>query len=173
MEEFRIIKDYPDYEVSNFGNVRKGDKILKPSISNGYKVVSIKRKSVKVHRLVGKEFIANPNNKPFIDHINNVITDNRVENLRWATNQENQFNSKLPLRNKSGIKGVRWIDKLKKWKASIVHNNINIYLGYFGTKEEASEARRTKAIELFGEFINKVELVDDLDELDREFRLLL
>ena len=47
------------------------------------------RKNCSIHRLVAEAFISNPENKPFIDHINGNKQDNRIENLRWVTNKEN------------------------------------------------------------------------------------
>lgn len=97
-EIWKVIEEYPKYEVSNKGNVRhiKNKKILKPAISlQGYFYVSVSKgtrktlKKVKIHRLVATTFIPNPKNKKTINHINGTKTDNRVENLEWATTSEN------------------------------------------------------------------------------------
>lgn len=67
---------------------------LKPSISQkGYAYVSLTKdgasKKFRVHRLVAEAFIPNPENKPEVNHINEVKTDNYVRNLEWATRVEN------------------------------------------------------------------------------------
>lgn len=120
MEEeiWKPIKDYEGcYEVSNLGRVRsikrtivKNDgrvttykeRIIKPYKNNqGYLIVGLyvkgKHEKFLVHRLVAEAFIPNPDNKPCIDHINTIRDDNIVENLRWATYEENNNN---PLTNK-------------------------------------------------------------------------
>ena len=101
MEEiWKDIEGYEGiYQVSNLGNVRSlnykntGEtRILKTRINRcGYICVCLgrKRKDFKVHRLVAIAFIPNPENKPCVDHINAIRTDNRVENLRWVTHEEN------------------------------------------------------------------------------------
>lgn len=105
--EIRIGKWYDipkavDYQVSDTGRVRnkKTGKILRKILQCTGKsdyhryIVSLGRKlrSQKIHRLVAEALIPNPDNKPYIDHIDGNPLNNCVENLRWVTQKENVNN---------------------------------------------------------------------------------
>lgn len=160
VEEFHVIKDHENYEVSNLGNIRntKTGRILKPHVTNGgYCNVSLNRKLKLIHQLVAKSFLENPNNLEVVDHINNDKTDNSVNNLRYATIQQNCRNKILSSNNTSGYKGVSWYKPLHKWKASITIDKKKNHIGYFCTIEEALNARLKAVEQHFGDFANKNE----------------
>lgn len=114
-EIWKDIKEYEGfYQISNLGRVRcceridkigrhKSVRILTPNKQhNGYLRICLhkdcKQKRFFVHRLVAEAFIPNSGNKPHINHINGKKDDNRVENLEWATREENMqhaFNTGL------------------------------------------------------------------------------
>lgn len=77
-----------------------------------------------------------------IDHKNHIRDDNRWENLREATRLENCRNQTLRKDNTSGTIGVTWMKKIKKWRAQIVVNGRNIFLGEYADKEDAISARK-------------------------------
>lgn len=91
----REVKDFPDYVVYADGRVfsKKTGRFLKPhKIPNGYlqyRLYRDKRQYVFLaHRLVASTFIDNIQEKPTVNHKNNIRTDNRVKNLEWATQSE-------------------------------------------------------------------------------------
>jgi hypothetical protein len=87
-----------------------------------------------------------------IDHKDNYPPNNSWENLRPATNQQNQFNRGKLANNTSGYKGVSFHRQSGKWFAMIRANGRQNFLGAFDTAEEAGEVYRRAAIELHGEF---------------------
>ena len=76
------------WEVSNLGRVKCNGEIVEPHMNGNYLYIG----TFYIHRAVAELFISNPENKPFVDHINTVATDNRAENLRWVTYKENNNN---------------------------------------------------------------------------------
>ena len=86
------------------------------------------------------------------DHKNRNPLDNRIENLRPATFQENSRNSSLRKNNSSGIVGVTWDKSRSKWRAYISVNNQQTCLGYFSNKEDAIRVRLMTEMNAFGEF---------------------
>ena len=159
MEEYKLIKNFENYSVSNLGNVKNNNtnKIIKQYNNQGYKLVHLNGKYLRVHRLVAEAFIPNPENKSCVDHKNNIRDDNRIDNLRWATIKENSQNTSISSRNKSGYKGVNWDKRYKRWRASIFENGLKVHLGYFRSLDDAVKARQKKANEVFGEYVNKCE----------------
>ena len=107
-EQWKNVVGYEGlYEVSSVGRVRnkKTKRNLKPDKDkNGYLRICLYKEGIAkkyfVHRLVAKAFVPNPENKPQIDHINTIKTDNYYKNLRWATPIENS-NNKLSRRHNS------------------------------------------------------------------------
>ena len=98
MEKWKTIQEKKSYEISNKGNVRKknknGYRLLKPNKDkDGYLKVCLCENNNRiyrfVHRLVAIEFIENNFDKPTINHIDGNKENNCVENLEWATYQEN------------------------------------------------------------------------------------
>ena len=89
-----------------------------------------------------------------IDHINQDKGDNRIANLRAATQSQNRANSKVPVTSISGIKGVGKT-RYSTWKARIRVEGKLIDLGSFKTVEEASAAYWTAAQKSFGEFARR------------------
>ena len=81
-----------------------------------------------------------------IDHINRVRDDNRIDNLRDATHEQNTQNASIRADNSSGYKGVCWDKENKKWKSRIMMNNKQVLLGRFKYQLQAVNAYQTAAI---------------------------
>jgi hypothetical protein len=74
---------------------------------------------VYIHRLIAIAFIPNPENKDCDDHIDNNRTNNKMNNIRWASQQENQRNRTTQINNTSGTKGIVFDKTNNKWRAQI------------------------------------------------------
>lgn len=108
-----VFVDIPGYEgyyqVSNYGNIKSLDRVIKEKTGKtqtikgrvlkqrinpgGYCYVGLRKNGVKatfaIHQLVAQTFLDNPENKPTVNHINGIKTDNNISNLEWATYSEN------------------------------------------------------------------------------------
>jgi len=83
-----------------------------------------------------------PNKDSLVDHKNRNGLDNRISNLRYATHSTNRHNSRAPINNTSGYKGVTYDKLRKKWRAQICVYKKYTPIGYFETKYKAAKARK-------------------------------
>ena len=137
------IEGYTNYLIYKDGRIwsKKSNKYLKPCLNGrGYLRHCLyndngKIKTRPVHRLVALAYIPNPENRVEIDHINREKTDNRVENLAWATSSENNVNTAVYKTNKLGIKNIsklpdnNYIIRINRYK--------RVYYKHCKTLEEA------------------------------------
>ena len=114
------------------------------------------RHCIYLHRLV---MGLHKGDKTIVDHINMNSLDNRKENLRLATSQQNAGNMRK-WRGKYKYKGVRYCNKANRWLASIVVNRKQIHLGTWMTEEQAARAYNEAAIDYRGEFANLNCIID-------------
>lgn len=159
IEIWKGVKGYEGiYEVSDFGNVRSlqrlikhresntlvKEKIMKPFLSkSGYFIIRLNKnkigKTYSIHQLVAIAFL---NHKPcgyllVVDHIDNNRLNNNLSNIQIVTNRENT--SKRLTNHSSKYVGVAYDKNNNKWLSSIRINGKSKHLGRFKTEEEASE----------------------------------
>jgi hypothetical protein len=150
VKEVFVYKDGSLYWRNNRGRILAGTKAGSPR-EKGHIQIVYDRKVYREHTLV---WIMFHGEKPslLIDHINGVPDDNRIENLRLATNAQNLANRGKTKSNTSGFKGVYLHNQTKRWVASIKHLGKKYNLGCFSTPEEAHEAYKQASLKLNGEF---------------------
>ena len=147
----RFFEHYSGIKVANDGEVFVPQNKNHPAHytygteRRGYKYIQYKGKTYPIHRLVAECFIPNPDNKPYIDHINTIRDDNRVENLRWCTAKENQ-NNPLTLQHISeSQKGEKAYWYGKKRSEETIRKRVEAMKGekhhYYG-KKLSDEHRR-------------------------------
>lgn len=102
---------------------------------HGYYYVTFKQKRYRLHRLI---YMYHHGEMPmFIDHIDNVPTNNKIENLRPATHKQNMQNMKKSKSNTSGVKNVSWSRAARKWCVRMTIENVHKHLGLFDDLELA------------------------------------
>lgn len=147
--------DYKDgflIRKTNVANTKAGDVVGLKVAKDGYSRVCVNYKDYLVHRLIflwHHGFI--PKN---IDHINLDRSDNRIENLREATNSQNTYNQFKSNRNTSGCKNVSWYKPGNKWLVRIAHNNRKIKQWYVDDFELAELVAYEAREKYHGKFAN-------------------
>ena len=132
---------------SVYKNAKKGRIAGCLDKTKGYRRLLVDGRQFCAHRLAWVYHYGEDPGDKQVDHINGDRADNRIENLRLVTNQQNAFNMRP--KGKSGFKGVTPVNG--KFVARIYPNNKQIILGTFGTPEEASDAYQRAAKKYFGE----------------------
>lgn len=133
---------------------RREDLLVGFRNDEGYLKTKIGRKTYSLHRLAWL-YIHGEWPSDQVDHINGVRDDNRLCNLRLASQSENRINSAVNANNKLGIRGVRKTARGLGYAARITKDGRQIHLGYFKTPEEARAARAAATKLLHGEFAPK------------------
>ena len=133
------------YQVSNFGRLKSNKKILNPCANKkGYLKTTLSKNSIKkqvfIHRIVAEAFLGLVDGKPFINHKNGIKNDNRIENLEWVSNLENQCHKPKKESATSKYIGVYKL-KNSRWRVQIGINRKVIYLGSFESEIQAANAR--------------------------------
>lgn len=132
---------FKSQRVCNSWNAKNaGKEALTSTSSGGYFHGTIFGRSASRHMVVFKYFYGFEPEQ--IDHIDGNITNNRLSNLRGVTPSENQKNRHISSSNSSGTPDVWQRKKDGRWRARITANRRRIHLGYFGTLEEARQARK-------------------------------
>jgi hypothetical protein len=156
IEVWKLYEDEPRYEVSTLGRVRHvADKSIKYSKPDkiGYIYIQYKTKgeikNLKVHRMVAKTFLVNPDSFPEVNHKDGVKSNNCVDNLEWCNRQANVAHGHaLGLYNRKGTKNGRAVltedvvHALCAWYASSLDNTPKLAVDIFGVSiQQTSKIR--------------------------------
>lgn len=140
------------YKVSNFGNVLilRTNRLMKPDVDNrGYYIYGLsingKQKKIKAHRLVYFTFNECADKSLQINHLDRVKTNNKLSNLELVNTRENSTHREIGKAKSSKYTGVSWGKRENKWRATIMINKHQKYLGVY-TCEAAAHLAYLKAL---------------------------
>lgn len=134
-------------------NTKNSGNIAGTSQPDGYVNIGLNRQIYKAHRLIYAMNFDDLTPDNYIDHINGIVFDNRICNLRIATKAQNSGNVKRRSDNLSGEKGVWWCNSKKIWIAQVQVKGTKYNKG-FSSLVEASFWVKNKRVELHGIFHN-------------------
>ncbi|EOM9281775.1 HNH endonuclease, partial [Escherichia coli] len=123
-------------------------------VSGGYICISINNVLYYAHRLAWF-YVYKKWPPKFIDHVNGNRLDNRISNLRLATEEQNARNIVGNRLNTSGAIGVSWDKTTGRWKSYVGYKNKTISLGYFDSKEDAAFIAALARKKLYGTYASK------------------
>ena len=138
------------WKVRRGGSAKEGT-IAGALIAAGYRKIVIDDRQYRANRLAWLYVYGRwPDGE--VDHKNNIRHDDRLINLREATDEGTSQNAKLGKNNTSGFKGVTWHSQRGKWKAQISVDHRCVHLGLYNNVEDAHAAYCAAATRYFGEF---------------------
>lgn len=147
MENWRVIGEFPNYEVSDKGSIRsiKSGRNLKGGFDrNGYACVNLRREGKTyfkpIHRLVAISFLEAVEGKACVNHIDLDKSNNTLQNLEFCNHYENNTHQKKHRECTSTYAGVGFDKARNKWRAFIKVAGKHYFLGRFDTEIEAYEA---------------------------------
>ena len=138
---------YAVVDANDLPKVSKSNWYAMVQKRNVYAAATVDGKTIYMHRL-----ISGASKDLLVDHKNSNGLDNRSSNLRVASAAQNQYNARPMSAKGSGIKGVSWCKKRKKWRAAIQSDGIRKWLGAFDALDEAAKAYAIAAAATRGDF---------------------
>lgn len=142
-EVWKPLEKYPNYMISNIGNVRniKRNRKLTPCInSSNYKKYVLSGKNVYAHRLVAETFIPNPNHLPEVNHKDGNKWNNYVDNLEWVTKSENALHAyENGLRTVDGYTRYKVAQSSRRFSTEEIENIKELFHTDGYTKKQIAE----------------------------------
>ena len=150
------LKELYDYDPES--GLLKSKRYGKPIGSPDRKSQGLRTRFGRIHRLIWVWMTGEELGDDVIDHINGDPFDNRWCNLRRCTIAQNQMNRGLNVNSTSGCKGVSWITRTMRWRATIGYKGKIHFLGEYETADEAYDVYLEEAERCFAEYNRDTEV---------------